>query len=162
MKKLFWSIIVVSLFITSCGVKDINQFYEENAIQTAEKNNIKEFGEENISRIIKNTLPFEIPASFDEIKEYYNPVGYKTFEDIYFSKINKKYYSGISSAEQIDNKYYLFTKADFHDKKGKVHFIFLSKTESEFNIFDVEFKPMEEGRFNTIMRTIETSRDIDF
>ena len=50
MKKLFWSIIVFSLFITSCGVKDINQFYEENAIQNPVRNNIREFGEENISK----------------------------------------------------------------------------------------------------------------
>ena len=162
MKKLFWSIIVFSLFITSCGVKDINQFYEENAIQNPIRNNIREFGEANISRITKKTLPFEIPASFGEIKKYYSPDGKKRFTDIYFSEIRKKYYSGISSSIEASDKFYLFTKDDFDDKKWKVHFIFLSKTESEFNIFDVEFKPMEEGRFNTIMRTIETSRDIDF
>lgn len=156
---------LISFCFISCKPVDMKGFYEENSIESSKINSIKIFGEENILKISKNILPFEIQESFADIYKYYshdNSENDISFIDIYYSKINKGYYSGISSSVMYKDRLYLFTKKQMKNKKGNVHFIFLSKTNEVFNIFEIEFKPITEDRFNDIMDVITENHEIDF
>lgn len=157
--KIIWSLFVVFCFI-SCK-PDVKKFYKENLIEDSKINSIKAFGEKNVVKIIKKTLPFELPESFDEINKYYAQNNSKhddNFIHRYESKLNKGLYSSI----MYSNRLYFFTKKEWDSKKGDVYFIFLSKKNNEFNLFEIKFKPITEGKFNTIMKEITENHEINF
>lgn len=153
MKKIIryfiFSLFILFSFI-SCKPVDMKKFYKENLIEESKINSIKVLGEENVVKINKKIIPFEIPESFDDINKYYvqtDSENNKSFIDNYRSKLNKGYCLSIRDSKEL----YFFTKTRITKRKGNVYYIFLSKTNNEFNIFEIEFKPITEEKFNAIM-----------
>lgn len=164
MKNNFYKIIyfcfILFCFI-SCKPVDMKKFYKENSIEESKINSIRIFGEKNVEKITKKTLPFELTESFDAINKYYtkdNSENYRDYIDSYESRLNL----GHSSSIRFSNRLYLFTKKKADSKKGIAYFIFLSKKNNEFDLFEIKFKPMTEGKFNTILKEITENREIDF
>lgn len=130
MKKKIIRYFIFSLFILfsfiSCKPVDMKKFYKENLIEESKINSIKVLGEENVVKINKKIIPFEIPESFDDINKYYvqtDSENNKSFIDNYRSKLNKGYCLSIRDSKEL----YFFTKTRITKKKEMFIIFFYQK-----------------------------------
>lgn len=164
MKKIFLfilSLLINLILFSSCRKLNVNELYEQNAFDDSIIDVIRIIGEDKIEKIAKRNVPYEIPMSFGEIMNFYSTgeLKYDSFLHLFYSRIYKKNYPSNLFSYMSGDKLCVFIPNKYNKEKGKVDFIFCTKDENEFRIFDITFASISEKAYEEIFEALLKKAD---